>query len=159
MQLRQPCPIPSAPPLTVIAVDRREVLSCERVCDVPSEFPVCATDGVETRFAYSVRFSGREVDGMPTLDGVVKTDLRTGATTVAPFPNRALGDCAFVPRPGGVDEDDGWLITTSFDLAGNDPRIELLDALRPEDGPVARIGLPEWWAPGLHCLWVPGQVQ
>ena len=43
-------------------------------------------------------------------------------------PGRAAGEPVFVGRPGGTDEDDGWLVTFVHDLPPARPEFVVLDA-------------------------------
>jgi all-trans-8'-apo-beta-carotenal 15,15'-oxygenase len=55
-----------------------------------------------------------------------------------------------VPRPGGRGELDAWLLGTTFDARRQATVLNLLDAARIEDGPVAQAVLPYWLPLGFH---------
>jgi carotenoid cleavage dioxygenase-like enzyme len=71
-------------------------------------------------------------------------------------------ECAFVPRAGGISEDDGWLITYVFDesqldeqgIAPENARSQLwiIDAKGMKDI-VARVFLPQRVPYGMHGCW------
>lgn len=90
----------------------------------------------------------------------VKHDLHTGARTVFDHgPGRAAGEPVFIARPGGKDEDDGWIVTFVHD--GNDDSAEfvVLDAHDFARGYVARVKLPQRIPFGFHGNWVPDTVH
>src|SRR5690606_28238652 len=73
------------------------------------EFPRCNETliGRPYRYAYSVGFSSDLKQAMP----LIRHDLHTGDVLKRDLGDDALpGEFVFVPRPGGVDEDDGWLM-------------------------------------------------
>jgi carotenoid cleavage dioxygenase-like enzyme len=85
----------------------------------------------------------------------VKHDLVTGTRDVFDHgPGRAAGEPVFVGRPGGTDEDDGWIVTFVHD--GNDDSAEfvVLDARDFARGYVARVKLPQRVPFGFHGNWV-----
>ena len=86
----------------------------------------------------------------------VKHDLVSGERRVFDHgPARAAGEPVFVARPGGTDEDDGWLVTFVHD--GNDESAEfaVLDARDFDRGYVARVKLPQRVPFGFHGNWCP----
>jgi carotenoid cleavage dioxygenase len=86
----------------------------------------------------------------------VKHDLVTGMCDVFDHgPGRAAGEPVFVARPGGTEEDDGWLVTFVHD--GNDHSAEfvVMDARDFARGYVARVKLPQRVPFGFHGNWVP----
>jgi carotenoid cleavage dioxygenase len=56
----------------------------------------------------------------------------------------------FVPKPGGRGELDAWLLGTTFDAKRQATVLNLLDAARIEDGPVAQAVLPYVLPLGFH---------
>ena len=58
-------------------------------------------------------------------------------------------------RDGATAEDDGYLITFTTDMVNDLSECVVLDAARPNDGPVARIRLPERISSGTHSTWAP----
>ena len=92
----------------------------------------------------------------PMLNAVGRLDTDTGALRAYAYPGDAIPEeHLFVPRPGGVSEDDGWLLGTSLDFAAGVTRLNVLDAARPEVGPVAVARLPYALPLGLHGVFVP----
>ena len=92
----------------------------------------------------------------PMLNAVGRLDVETGELTAHAYPPTAIPEeHLFVPRPGGRAEDDGWLIGTSLDFAAGVTRLSVLDAARPEEGPLAVASLPYALPLGLHGVFVP----
>ncbi len=132
---------PAARTVRVSTVDERS-----------NEFPrhLGSLTGKPYRYGYCARLNASM--HWPT----VKHDLLTGASDVFDHgPGRAAGEPVFVGRPGGTDEDDGWLVTFVHD--GNDDSAEfvVIDARDFARGYVARVPLPQRVPFGFHGNWVP----
>jgi carotenoid cleavage dioxygenase len=85
----------------------------------------------------------------------LKYDLvRGGVEAHDHGPNRNGGEAVFVPRPGGRDEDDGWLLCLIHDEAEARSELVVLDAQRFTAAPLARVLLPQRVPHGLHGVWV-----
>ena len=108
---------------------------------------------MRTRHAFVPRLA-RE----PTLlfDGFVKYDLDRGRSeAVAWGPGLIGGETWFAPRPGGTDDDDGWVLAFVTDRADDRSELWVLDAREVSAGPVARVRLPRRVPVGFHATWVP----
>jgi carotenoid cleavage dioxygenase len=122
--------------------------------DELTEFPRVddRTWGTPVRHAFAPRIAR----GRPTLafDGVVKYDLHTGARARVEWPaGWTSGEVVFAPRPGGTDDDDGWLVTVRSSADGSRSELLVLDARTL--GEEATVALP-WRVPhGFHAEWVP----
>ena len=128
---------------------REEVLS-----DEISEFGVINPlhAGRPHRYVYAA--SG--VPGWFLFDGLLRHDLRNGTIDRLMLePGVYASEPAFAPRPGGVAEDDGWLITLTTDVATDRSECLVLDAADLGSGPVARLRLPERISSGTHSTWAP----
>ncbi len=85
----------------------------------------------------------------------VKHDLSTGERQVFDHgPGRAAGEPVFVARPGGVAEDDGWLVTYVHDGNNDSTEFVVIDAQDFARGYVARVKLPQRVPFGFHGNWV-----
>ena len=129
----------------------------ERLSDSITEFGVinAGVAGRPHRYAYAA--TGEP--GWFLFDGLVKHDLCTGAEEHYRFGPGVYGsETAMAPRPGGVAEDDGYLITITTDMPRDRSECLVFDAARVCDGPVARIALPERVASGTHATWAPGSA-
>ena len=104
------------------------------------------------RFGYCAAPSIVEGVGWPTL----KHDLETGERRVFDHgPGRAAGEPVFVPRSGGTDEDDGWLVTFVHDLGSATAEFVVIDAREfDRRGYIARVPLPQRVPFGFHGNWV-----
>ena len=70
------------------------------------------------------------------------------------------GDCVpgegvFVPRPDGTAEDDGWLLSMVYDGREDRSRLEVLDARRIGDGPIAACHFDHPVPLGFHGAFAP----
>ena len=59
----------------------------------------------------------------------------------------------FCPKPGGVDEDDGWVTVVVNDAGDDTSVLHVFDAKKIEDGPVASVTMEDHLPPGLHGFW------
>jgi carotenoid cleavage dioxygenase-like enzyme len=89
-----------------------------------------------------------------TFNALLKFDTETGRAARHDFGNMVVGEAAFVPRPGGTREDDGYLAAFAYDPSQGSSRFVLLDARRIEDAPVAVVALPQRVPQGLHGNWI-----
>jgi carotenoid cleavage dioxygenase-like enzyme len=108
--------------------------------------------------AHRFIYAGRQCEGGSSVrfDGLVKFDReRGGRSEFAYGPGVFGGEAVFAPRPGGTEEDDGWLVTFVHDEATDRSRCLVFDARQPEAGPLAAVAIP-WRVPyGFHAGWVP----
>lgn len=65
----------------------------------------------------------------------------------------SLSEVTFVPRSADADEGDGWLIGTANNYAERRTELIIADALRPEDGDIARVLLPLRSNVQVHGRW------
>lgn len=124
----------------------------ETLADLPCEFPRIndARTGLPNRYGFLMGAS---------MDRFLKIDLRTGATTEHLHgPGRLGGEGVFVPRPGAVSEDDGWLVTYVHDRAEDTSELVILDAHAFDAEPVARVPLPRRVPYGFHGTWLPADL-
>jgi carotenoid cleavage dioxygenase len=132
----------------------------DQVADFTTEFPrINATrSAAPSRFVYAPSITTTFGDPDPpsaTFNALVKVDMETGTTRSYDAGSHILGEPAFIPRPGGTREDDGYLATYSFDPAARTSDLLILKAARVELGPVAVIRLPQRVPQGLHGNWIP----
>jgi len=159
----------------VVDVDAKALVSSERMCAQPSDFPCVNPQkvGLPHRFCYTAAYKpGTEpINRMdvPSFDRVLKHDLRTGEVhEFALGEGRACGDIVFVPnrrlekskseKNAGDDEDDGHLLVLAHVLA--EDRAELLVLGRDERtggfARVATVHIPVRVPFGFHNEFVPG---
>lgn len=129
---------------------------CEahQVAPQAMEFPQVdgrrATGGYRVVYAAFVGAHG----GLPSAIG--RVDTTTGATDQWDFgPGRVVTEPLFVPRPGGHDEDDGWLLALVYDPDRTASDAVVLDARHPGRGPVCTAHLPVNTGMSFHGTWRP----
>ncbi|MDH3641178.1 MAG: carotenoid oxygenase family protein [Gammaproteobacteria bacterium] len=123
--------------------------------DWGSEFARINEDyiGVRNQFTYAARIAGDTLES--GFDGIVKYDLVNGSSMHYPYgPGRLGGEPIFAPKPGGENEDDGWVIGFVWDEQLQHSECIVLDAARFEEGPIARVVMPARVPFGFHSAWV-----
>ena len=129
--------------------------------DEVTEFPRInhLYEALPTRYVYLPTLtSSFKTSNAPSavFNTVLKFDTETGRSTRHDLGNQIVGEAAFVPRPGGRHEDDGYLAAFTYDPLRGTSNFVLLDARRVEEAPVAVIELPQRVPQGLHGNWMPG---
>jgi all-trans-8'-apo-beta-carotenal 15,15'-oxygenase len=131
-------------------------VSSEEICSLPVEFPRIdeRRETREARWAYFAANGSPGEGGW--FRGVLKLDRRSGATDFFAFGDgKVATEPIFLPRPGGSDEDDGWVAVFVHDAVAGVTEIAILDARRLADGPVCTL------KPGInagitfHGSWAP----
>lgn len=134
----------------------------ERRDDRPQEFPRIneALLGGKHRFGYTVGVNGGFIGdtGAELTTALYKHDYATGTWLTAPLdPQLLIGEMAFVPRPGGVNEnlaeDDGVLLGYAHHRGRDEGQLLVLDAQTCET--MATVHLPQRVPMGFHGNWVP----
>ncbi|MAZ04604.1 MAG: carotenoid oxygenase [Sneathiella sp.] len=106
--------------------------------------------GRENRYFYAV-----EQPDHDEMRGIVRYDLKNGTTRHHPVPERDQNsEPVFVPRPGGVNEDDGWLLVCVYRDASNTSEIRILGAEDISKPPLATIALDRRIPAGFHGAWI-----
>ncbi len=131
---------------------RRRTVREERIDHRFHEFPRVRDDrtGRFHRFGYTAAVGERFAPG-----ATYKHDLVAG--TVAAHDHgtgRGTAEPAFVARPGGTDEDDGWLLSYVSDRVAGRSELVILDARDITEPPVARVLLPARVPAGFHGNWI-----
>ncbi|WP_101790813.1 carotenoid oxygenase family protein [Nonomuraea indica] len=119
-----------------------------------TEFPSidARSTGYRTRYAYNVSVADAETN---LFDGLVRYDNVTGTKETYSYGPGVYGsEAPFAPRDGSTGEDDGYLVTFATDSAAGRSEVQILDASRISDGPVARVLLPQRVPLGFHATWV-----
>jgi len=123
--------------------------------DVASEYPRLpdAYVGQPHRFVYSTSFV---YEAEPDHHEIYKYDLVDGAREAHRLPRgHTCGESVFVPREGGINEDDGYLLTFAHDRATGCSYLLILDASRIASAPLAEVHLPVRVPAGFHGSWLP----
>jgi carotenoid cleavage dioxygenase len=131
----------------------------ERLAEFGTEFPRIndALNALPSRHVYlPTRMPGSgALAPIGSFNALLRVDAETGATQCFDAGALALGEPAFIPRPGAAAEDDGYVCTFAYDPARDGSDLLLLDAARLADGPVAVIRMPQRVPQGLHGNWMP----
>ncbi|MBW8302493.1 MAG: carotenoid oxygenase family protein, partial [Brevundimonas sp.] len=107
--------------------------------------------GLSRRFTLH---TAEETPGRPFASGLGMTDWRTSRTRTFDFgAAHVMDEMVFVPRPGGAAEDDGWLVGPTLNLAARATELQVLDAARIEDGPVATWRADAALPVSFHGIW------
>ncbi len=126
----------------------------EPLGDLVCEFPSVngRYGGRRNRYAWSMTAK----PGWFLFDGMVRLDLEGGSVARYRFPEGTYGsESPMAPRVGSQGEDDGYVVTFVSDTVRDASECQVFDARRIEDGPVARIALPERLCSGTHACWAP----
>jgi carotenoid cleavage dioxygenase len=137
------------------------VINEEQLDDISSDFPRVNDSlvGRSTRYSYSARFAKRDENGIPpAFEGVHKYDHQKGTIERHLHgPKRYGGEAVFVPRNGGQDEDDGWLVTYVYDSNDGSSEMVVIDAKDIAAAPIARVLVPSRIPYGFHGAWISNE--
>ncbi|XP_066159724.1 carotenoid 9,10(9',10')-cleavage dioxygenase 1 isoform X2 [Oryza sativa Japonica Group] len=123
--------------------------------DVALEFPVINNKyaGLHHKYAYAqvIDVQGSLEGGCgtvrPKFGGFAKLHLQDN--------NKFCSGATFVPKVNGANEDDGWIISFVHDEEINTSQAHVIDAQRFENGPIAKITLPQRVPYGFHGTFIP----
>ena len=137
----------------------RGTVAITKFSDEVAEFPRInhLHEALPTRYSYVPTLTDSlKVLAPPSavFNTLVKFDTETGRSTRHDLGNRIVGEAAFVPRPGGRREDDGYLAAFTYDPVQRKSYFVLLDARQIEENPVAVIEMPQRVPQGLHGNWM-----
>ena len=113
-------------------------------------------NGVRTDCLYMSAFA-REDAIAGDFDTIVKYDTASDTRTSWYAGDTGhVGENVFAPDPDGNAEDDGWIINSTHDDAGDgQSSVVILDARDIAAGPVARVLIPQRMPFGFHANWFP----
>jgi all-trans-8'-apo-beta-carotenal 15,15'-oxygenase len=95
-------------------------------------------------------------NGNAMLHGLQLRDTQGGAVRRFDYGAHVVAEeHILVPKPGGRGELDAWLLGTTFDSRAQATELNLLDAARIEDGPIAQATLPRVLPLGFHGNFTP----
>jgi carotenoid cleavage dioxygenase len=121
-----------------------------------AEFPRIHPErlGQRTRYAWLAEIP---CEIPATFDALLKVDLDGGPTQRWAYGPGVYGsEATFCPRPGAVDEDDGWVVTLVTDTRRWESAALVFDGRDLTAGPLARVRLPARVPAGFHAAWAPG---
>jgi carotenoid cleavage dioxygenase-like enzyme len=124
----------------------------DKPCDFPRIHP--GYIGRKHRFAYTAYFADKPDPSRAILTGWLKYDHERGTRQEQPL-LEGLNACepVFVPRPGAVDEDDGWVLAFTGDRERGE--LVILNAQDFDGEPQARIQIPGRVPFGYHGDFFP----
>ncbi|WP_312163243.1 carotenoid oxygenase family protein [Phenylobacterium sp.] len=129
----------------------------QRLDDRILEFGVINNQYAGRKYRYG--YSAVSKPGWFLFTGLVKHDLDTSESWAIDFGEERYGsEPGFAPRVGGVDEDDGYLVTFVTDMIADRSECVVYDARKLADGPVCRIVLPGRISSGTHATWGQGEA-
>jgi carotenoid cleavage dioxygenase-like enzyme len=112
--------------------------------------------GLRHRVGYLAAASDPSAARTIAFDTIVRYDVDAGASTAHRFaPGVMVGEPVFAPRPGGYDEDDGWVLVFAYDTTQDRSDLVVLDAARVSSPPIAVVHLPRRVPAGMHGAWLP----
>jgi carotenoid cleavage dioxygenase-like enzyme len=118
------------------------------------EFPSVRLDrvGRPTRLSYNMHISPEDTlrfDGLTRYDAAGQT-----ADTYWFGEGRWGSEAPFAPRPGSIEEDDGYLISYVCDERKARCELHILDAAAVSAGPICRLEIPVRVPLGFHATWI-----
>ena len=126
----------------------------EQISDQCTEFPSIHSGFGGRKHRYVYEMLGEP--GFFLFNGLQRTDMVTGRKSTHMFPKGVFAsESPFCPRPGATEEDDGWVVTFTIDVAGDCSECQIFDAKDIAAGPIARVRLPMRISSGTHATWAP----
>lgn len=136
-----------------LAEEKVEHQALDRRC---CEFPTLHPDRVGKPYRYLYIGAAHNPTGNAPLQALLKIDLSTGQQQLwSAAPRGFAGEPIFVPRPGAMAEDDGWLLMLMYDATHHRSDLVILDAKDLNQAPVARLHLKHHIPYGLHGSFTP----
>lgn len=129
-------------------------VAARQVSDVAMEMP-----RIDERFTGQLYRQCYAVEQPSTVEmrGVVRYDWQTGVLDRYQAPDgNQNGEPVFVPRAGGTEEGDGWVLCCVHRQATDTTDVIVLDGRALAAGPVATVHLPVRVPAGFHGTWLPG---
>jgi carotenoid cleavage dioxygenase len=111
--------------------------------------------GRETNALYMSGFTRPDADP-GDFDTVVKYDMTSDTRSLWYSGDHGhIGEGVFAPNPDGTAEDDGWIVNSMHNSDTGQSEVIVLDAQNIEDGPIARVQIPQRMPFGFHANWFP----
>ena len=123
--------------------------------DLPAEFPRVhpELDGNKHRYGYCL---GTGSMLKPDFGRFVKYDFVKDSREIYELPTHESGaEPVFIPAVNATSEDEGYLISFVYDKSTNSSSVQILNAQRISEGPIAKVILPQRVPYGFHGSWVP----
>ncbi|KAJ0986074.1 hypothetical protein J5N97_004430 [Dioscorea zingiberensis] len=116
--------------------------------DVVKPFLVLGVISALPMYGSLVKFSFGEVDKISGRQKLIKVEHHQLGE------NQFCTGSAFVPRPGGSEEDDGWIISYVHNEETNISQVHIIATKRFESKAVAKITLPQRVPYGFHGTFI-----
>lgn len=127
--------VPYGGHLLRMRITRSGKVTQERFSDTTGEFPAFNLSRTGQRSRYTHLATGLDASVLP--NAIAKVDNVSGAAVTYRLPPGHLPqEGVFAARPGGTDEDDGWLLVPAQDGINNAANLLVLDARKLDAGPV-----------------------
>ena len=129
----------------------------EALDDRYTEFPMinAQESGRRTRYAYNQSF---DISDVLRFDGITKYDTEKRNSQTYKYGKGVFGsESPFIPKPDPTAEDDGYVISFVTNEITDKSEVMIFDAQNVDQGPLARIQLPQRVPLGFHACWVDGQ--
>jgi carotenoid cleavage dioxygenase-like enzyme len=131
---------------------RRRRMHTERVWGEPCEFPT-----IDPRGAGSVHRYAWVSTSEKQPRSIARFDFERGeAVSWTPPVGQHVSEPVFAPRAGADGECDGWVLVLVYDERTHTSHVAVLDAARPEAGPIAQAHFDHHVPLTLHGAWVGG---
>lgn len=136
----------------------------EKVLGPPGDMPRVAATDVGRPYRYGYYASYNPEVGPPNIHGVVgagfnsllKIDVETGSITALPLgADRSLSEPVHIPAKAGTGK--GWLAMVVDTHSTMSSSLWILDAGKPEAGPIATVSMPLRLRPQIHGTWVSSE--
>ena len=118
------------------------------------EFPRIHPDLVSksNQFGYALASSDTK---QPDFKEIIKYDFINDTSEVYKYGQGNFGaEPVFVAADGGVDEDEGYLLSLVYNLETDRSDLIILNAQEPSLGPIATVHLPQRVPFGFHGDWI-----
>lgn len=103
--------------------------------------------------------AGKDPDDPPTVTGawnrLLRFDMETGTVQDRRGGRTYFGEAVFAPRAGSTAEDDGYVMTYTYDIDTLATHFVVLDAADVAGEPVVVLEMPHRVPFGLHGSWLP----
>ncbi|KAM0938555.1 putative 9-cis-epoxycarotenoid dioxygenase [Dioscorea sansibarensis] len=110
---------------------------------------IASSDCGLPKFGSLVKFTfGEELDRISGCQELIKVEHHEFGE------NQFSSGSAFVPRPAGSEEDDGWIISHVHNEETNISQVHIIDSKRFECKAVAKITLPQRVPYGFHATFI-----
>ncbi|HKA16078.1 MAG TPA: carotenoid oxygenase family protein [Myxococcota bacterium] len=129
---------------------RRGAMRTESLWGEPCEFPTVDVRGAgcARRYAWLATTEKRP-------RSIARFDFERGVAAIwTPPPGQHVSEPIFAPCRAGSGECDGWVLVLVYDERAHASRVAVLDAARPEEGPLAQAHFDHHVPLTLHGTWV-----